>query len=571
MVKKIRFTFLFFMLLSKYFLLMAGIPIKETNFRSPVKHNIVLAGGFGELRGRHFHAGLDIKSRNGGEGDSIFSAEEGFISRIKIQRGGYGKVIYVDHPNGYTTVYAHLKTFSNEINSYVESVQNSTMDYEIDVRPDAYFFPLSRGQHFAFLGNTGRSSGPHLHFEIRESISDNPMNPLLFGIKPFDDIAPNFTSIRIAGLDLEFKKLNQNRQNAKKEKNGGYAPITLEIDADIVGISVAGFDQNNGSSNRNGIYKLEMFVDEQLYYGYNINSFAFKETHLIEAHTDYEVKQKENRTEILCYKLPGNKLSIIDYEYNNGLIQLDESNYKNIKIVIKDFEGNSSSQYVNIKRKVAQPLSPTPTKGQTIYQGVKQSITTQGLSVTFFEESLAKNINFNLSTSYNLKGLPEYNIGSNAHPILKNIKLVSYIPDVLKPYSDKLGLMLLGNEPDDFGQKVEGDSIITFVDDFGRYGFYVDTIAPSIVPSNFSKKTSMSTFKFRLSENVQARYQAKPLTYHVWLDGQWIACEYRESNETLTVPLKDLYNGDHHIKITAKDQFNNQRDWEGNFVFQKLN
>ncbi len=555
-----------FIILIATFDLYCATPIPQTNFVSPVKYKIVLAGSFGELRRRHFHAGLDIKSNRGGEGDSIFSAEEGFVSRIKIQRGGYGRAIYIQHPNGYTTVYAHLKGFTEEIKNYVESIQQSNQSYEIDICPTANLLSLQRRQHFAYLGNSGRSSGPHLHFEIRETLSDNPMNPLLFGIKPFDDIAPTITGVRVTGLDNDFQKTIQKRLATKKEKSGAYAPLTFEVDGDIAGISFSGYDQNNGSSNHNGIYKMEMYVDDALHYGYNINSFAFRETNLIECHTDYEILQKENRTEVLCYRLPANKLSIIDYENNNGLIPVDEFNFKNIKIVLSDFEGNTTTQFIQVKKKTGSIISNTAINENTVYHGVKHTIKKQSISITFYEESLPKNSTINVyENAYNQAS--EYSIGSPSIPILKNIRLAAYIPEHLRIYNDKLGLMLLGREPDSFGQMIEGDSIITYVDDFGRYGFFVDTIAPKITPSSFSKSTSANTFKFKLSDNVQTRYQATPFTYNVWIDGVWKPCEYKDGSEVLTVPLEGLYAGDHSIRITTRDQFGNEGEWASEFVF----
>jgi murein DD-endopeptidase MepM/ murein hydrolase activator NlpD len=545
-------------------------PIKETHFRSPVKYTLVLAGSFGELRSRHFHAGLDIKPHHGGEGDSIFSAEDGFISKIKILRGGYGKVMYVTHPNGYTTVYAHLKSFNAAIDNYISAVQKSIESYEIDVDLDSTLFNVSRGQHIAFLGNTGRSSGPHLHFEIRETISDNPMNPLLFGIKPFDDIAPTFTGISIAGLDDDYQKKGQQHKKTKKTKGGSYAPLVLEVDGDYAGISVSGFDQNNGSSNRNGIYKMEMYVDDVLYYGFNINTFTFAESPMIEAHTDYELRQTSNRTEVLCYKLPGNTLSIIDYQYNNGLIPIDEGSYKNVKIVLKDFEGNQAIQLIEVRKKRAVVTKTKEASGNTIYQGQKQVVKQSGLAVTFYAQSLTKNIDFNIELRAEGDAIKEYKIGSTLSPILTTIRLAAHIPDALVPWTSKLGFMLLGDSPDSFGQSIEGDSLVTYVDDFGRYGFFVDTIAPVLLPQNFSTSTAATAFKFKITDNVQTRYKARPFSYNVWLDGVWLACEYKEGSKVLTVPLKDLYTGDHHLRITASDQFDNTSEWQSVFVYQKL-
>ncbi len=545
-------------------------PIKMTRFTSPVKYPLVLAGSFGELRYRHFHAGLDIKPNNGGEGDSIFSAEDGFVSKIKILRGGYGKVLYVQHPNGYTTVYAHVKSFNKVIDGYVAALQRSIESYEIDATIDSNVFRISRGQHIAFLGNTGRSSGPHLHFEIRETLSDNPMNPLLFGIKPFDNIAPTITGVSIAGLDVDYRKIDQQHKKTKKARDGSYAPLILEVDGDVGGISISGYDQNKGGINKNGIYKMEMYIDDVLYYGFNINTFTFAESPLIEAHTDYELKQTKNRNEVLCYKLPGNSLSIIDYQFNNGLIPIDEANSKNVKIILKDFDGNQTTQLLQVRKKTTNATKVRKVKGQIICQGQKQVVKKGELAVTFYEQSLAKNIDFQIETNVEDNVTKNYRIGSKLYPILTNVRLAVDISDKLAPYKAKLGFMLLGANPDSFGQTIEGDSLITFVDDFGRYGFFVDTVAPVIIPQNFSENKVATSFKFKITDNIQTRYKAKPFAYSVWLDGVWLACEYKEGNKILTVPLKDLYNGDHYLEIVAIDQFNNTRRWQSSFLYQKI-
>ncbi len=568
MIKKTAIFFAIFLLVQVAW--SSRDPIKETNFRSPVKHAIVLAGSFGELRHRHFHAGLDIKPRNGGEGDSIFSAEAGFVSKIKILRGGYGKVVYIQHPNGYSTVYAHVRSFNEAIDNYVDALQNSMQSYEIDAILDSSTFKVARGQHIAFLGNTGRSSGPHLHFEIRETLSDNPMNPLLFGIKPFDNIAPTINGVSVTALDTDFQKTNQQYKKTKKAKGGNYTPLVLEVEGDHVGIAIAGFDQNNGSHNKNGIYKMEMYVDDVLHYGFNINTFSFAESPMIEAHTDYEVRQSNNRTEVLCYKLPGNALSIIDFQYNNGLVPIDEFNYKNVKIILKDFEGNQTSQLLQIRKKSTSNLKAKEPKGQIVYQGLQQVVKQGEVSATFFAQSLAKNIDFSIDVYGEKKLKKEYKIGNTHHPILTNIRLAALIPDTLVQYTAKLGFMLLGTNPDSFGQTIEGDSLITYVDDFGRYGFFVDTVAPQIIPHNFSSNTASSSFKFKITDNVQTRYKAKPFVYSVWIDGLWLACEYKEGSKMLTVTLKDLYTGDHSIKIMATDQFDNVREWQSVFVYQRM-
>ena len=538
-----------------------AVSIQDTKFVVPVKHKIVLAGSFGELRGRHFHAGLDIKSKNGGEGDSVFSAESGHISRIKIQRGGYGKVLYIDHENGYTTVYAHLKSFNAEIDEYILSMQKALLSYELEVVPENEKFKVIKGEHIAFLGNSGRSSGPHLHFEIRETTTDKPMNPLLFGIQPMDQVAPVINSIRIAGLRPDFNKIYEKKFNAKKDRNDVYEVIVAEIPAWRAGISFTSFDKMSDSHNKNGFFKMEMYVDDTLFYHIDMSSFSLDETRQIDAHTDYEVKQRDNKTEVLCYRMPGNNLSIIKSDYNHGLIPLFKDRYRNVRIILEDYAGNKCHQYLQLRR---QDTDDYPSYGlvDNIPQGIESFYKSEGIGVTFYKESLSKNLNFFIKKTEN-----DYQIGTSTSAILSNIRLAVAIPESFKNRQDKLSFVKKnGSGKTNFGSKVEGDSLITFIDDFGTYGFYYDSLPPQIKPHAFTTTTKIATFKFKIEEEVYSRSNARPFSYGVWIDDQWLPCEFKESAHILYVGIDHLLKGEHFIKITTRDEFANESNWSSVFV-----
>src|SRR5690606_31615872 len=154
-------------------------PYPKDYFQSPLDVPIVLSGSFGELRSNHFHSGLDIKTQQR-EGLDVFTTASGYVSRIKIQHYGYGKAVYITHPNGYTTVYAHLQGVGPKIQEYVKKEAYERQSYEIELFPKPGELPVSRGELIAFSGNTGGSGGPHLHYEIRNAKAE-PINPLLFG------------------------------------------------------------------------------------------------------------------------------------------------------------------------------------------------------------------------------------------------------------------------------------------------------------------------------------------------------------------------------------------------------
>jgi hypothetical protein len=518
-----------------------------------------ISGNFGELRGGHFHAGLDIK---GSEGEHIYAAEDGYVSRIKIQRGGYGRAIYVDHPNGYTTVYAHLSKFGPGLAEYILAQQQAVQSYELDIRPDPSALPLQKGQVLGYLGNSGHSFGAHLHFEIRESLSDNPMNPMLFNIKPFDDQAPIINSIRITGLDENFNRYGTNKFSTKKNKDGQYQVMNIETKEPIIGMSIAGFDQNNFGSNRNGIYRMKMYVNGTPYYSFNMNAFSFDETHLIEVHTEYEERSSK---EIACYKLPGNKLTIIDEEVNRGLIYLTDSINTEVMFVLTDFHGNSSTQIVNIL-KTASPERIVEETTTLLKQGQRHYLTKEDLVVEIGENSFPKDIPVPIYISINQRGHKEYGIGYGKNPILSPISITATLPENLLHLTDKVGLMLLGGSPTFYGQEVSGINYTIKSMDFGRYGFYVDTVPPRIVPQNFPNKGKLKStiLKFKLTDNITPK-GVKPFGYSVFLDGVWLPCEMKETTDLLYIPIKDQYEGSHHLMIKAIDQFNNESSWEGSF------
>jgi hypothetical protein len=534
----------------------AAVSPKETNFMTPIKQTLRISGNFGELRGGHFHAGLDIK---GSEGENIYAAEEGYVSRIKIQRGGYGRAVYIDHPNGYTTVYAHLKSYHGYLGEYVLSQQQSAQSYEIDIRPTPGTISLQKGDLLGFLGNSGHSFGAHLHFEVRESVSDNPMNPMLFNIRPFDDQAPTINSVRITGLDETFQKYGTNKFSTKKDKTGEYQPLNIQTQEAIVGLSIAGFDRNNFGSNQNGIYKMKMYVNGAPYYSFNMNAFSFEESHLIEAHTEYEERSSGGAKEVACYRLPGNQLTIIDEQINNGLIYLQDSTTTEVRFVLTDFHGNTATQVVNIFKSTSIPRSFN--QADNIYKhGQRHEINKDGLNVTIGENSLHKDIPIPVY----LSGDNTFYVGSGKYPVLSPIMISATVPERFLPFMDKVGLMLLGSSPNYFGQKFDGGLATTQTTEFGRYGFYVDTIPPKITPQNLPSKGKItaSVLRFKLTDNVTPRGAAKAFQYHVYLDGNWIPCELKETTDILNVPIDNLGQGEHLLLITATDQFGNESRWE---------
>ena len=319
---------------------------EDPSFHPPLDIPMYLSGNFGEIRTDHFHSGIDIKTQ-GTTGHPVFSAEEGYVSRIKVQSNGYGKSIYISHPNGYTTVYGHLDRYREDIAAYVKRMQYSRRSHTLDIYPDRETFKVGKGELIAYSGNTGSSSGPHLHFEVRSTANQHPTNVLSYNLNIRDRTPPRFHSIFIYPMDQKtYINGKPDRFSSRLVSNGGIysIPYGTRLEAiGTVGISVEVFDYLDGSSNRCGIYTLEMFLDDKPFYSHIMDEFSFSETRYINAHIDYEERIRSGTKAHRLHRLPNDRLRIYDRNLENKVLVLEEERDYNIRIVAKDVAGNSST------------------------------------------------------------------------------------------------------------------------------------------------------------------------------------------------------------------------------------
>ena len=185
------------------------------DYINPLDFRLLLSGTFGELRGNHFHAGIDFKTK-GVEGQNIYAIADGYISRIKVSSYGYGKALYINHPDGKTSVYAHLQKFSEKIDTIVKKEHYKREQFEINIFPKANSIQVKQGEIIALSGNSGSSQGAHLHFEIRDTKTEHPLDPLDYGFKVIDNISPILKEIKI--FDIDNHDLSSTYKISKKNK-----------------------------------------------------------------------------------------------------------------------------------------------------------------------------------------------------------------------------------------------------------------------------------------------------------------------------------------------------------------
>ncbi len=524
-------------------------------FDSPIKHDIILAGSFGELRATHFHAGLDIKpSKFNKSGDSLFVAAPGYISRIKIQTGGYGRVLYVDHPNGYTSVYAHMFEFQDSIEEYIQHLQLASQSYEIDIYPQKEKLILTRGAFIGFLGNSGRSYGAHLHFEIRNTKSETPINPLLFGIGPKDNIAPDVASVSIHGLSPDHQQTHFSNYPTQKVGKGKYTigKGAVTIPAWRIGVLLQGWDRMDGASNKNGIYKIKMSVDDTLRYGVTVDSVNWDETAYIKTHIDYADKKEHKRTAVRCYPMPGNLLNIYDETSKNGIISIFSSKPRKVEIEASDFSGNTSKVQFDVSRS-NKMVENSSSFEKLIKYDQAYNFKLGSCHMTLETNALDRDLYFNYSESRN-EDYTVYSIHKDRSPLYKPINITIPIISTDSVLLTKLCAVLIDEDGDLTykGGVIIGDSLNFNTKVFGDYSLYIDTIPPNIIPRQTSLDKDLS---FTVKDNIS------DVSIDTYIDGQWIISPFKILDHTLVVPKKAFISGQRELTIIATDEKGNKSSY----------
>ncbi|MEG1199654.1 MAG: M23 family metallopeptidase, partial [Algoriella sp.] len=307
-------------------------------FQNPLEIANYLAGNFGELRANHFHAGLDIKTQQR-EGLKVKAIGHGYISRINISPTGYGNALYIDHPNGYTSVYAHLREFTPELQEYVRKQQYANETFKIELHPKPNELPIKIGDLIALSGNSGGSGGPHLHFEIRDTKSEEPINPFYFGFDLPDSKKPSILGLYAYPI---LGDVNQ-KTNRVVVANGGIISASGKI-----GFGVKAYDKQNGSENNNGIHQINISVNDEPIYTFTANRFSFDEARAINATCDYADMQKNNSWVYQGFVKDGNPLRLFSNLKNNGILDVVDGETYKIKIEVKDYAGNASTSQFTV-------------------------------------------------------------------------------------------------------------------------------------------------------------------------------------------------------------------------------
>ncbi|MBQ9201172.1 MAG: M23 family metallopeptidase [Bacteroidales bacterium] len=314
--------------------------IRPSDFQPPLDIPLLLSANFGELRKNHFHTGLDIKTQ-GVTGKTVRAVADGWVSRLAVSRYGYGKAVYIDHPNGYTSVYGHLESFAPRLDSVVREAQYNGRSYVQNLFFEPGELPVSRGQALALSGNTGSSGGPHLHFEIRETESEEPMDPLLwFSDRIVDDVKPRVQALAVyapAGEGV----LSNGQDKQIVAVNTGQTPLLPAVWGRI-GLGLKAYDYMSGTINVYGVCRLQLFVDEKEVFSQELNRFSFDESRYVNALTDYAEWALHNSWIMKSFRLPFNELDVYPSVLDDGYVTVEEERPYPCRYVLSDRHGNTT-------------------------------------------------------------------------------------------------------------------------------------------------------------------------------------------------------------------------------------
>lgn len=575
MLAQLRFSILF----SIISVLSFAQSYPQGYFKAPMDIPLILSGTYGELRGNHFHAGLDIKT-NGVVGQAIRAAAEGEVVRIAVSPYGYGNALYVRHPNGYTTVYAHLQGFTQHIADWVETQQYNQESFSVNLFPPSGKFRVAQGDIIALSGNSGGSGGPHLHFEIRDSRTEEPLNPLLFGFDIPDHRAPEIKGVyaypltaeshlnqRDTRTSLSFQTISNNEFKLKWPQRG----------EGEIGFAIEVIDRLDGAWNSNGPYRIVQYVNDAPVSEFVMERFAFSEKRYINAHMDYDLYTCCNDKVNRMWVLPGNNLRAYRQMKNSGIITVEAGKSYDLKWEVYDVAGNVTTLTGTINGEARNtPLAPTPPGvlfacDQPNFGSVGDMTYRIPANIFYQDLYVVEETHESKSFCYG----PIYQLGVQGMAVHNHFDVQLPLEAVPEKYHAQTVVVSLDDNnthPDSWDGTLTngklGTSINARVRTMGRFTLMVDSVAPNLRVrrgiTNGSTLRAGSEISLTITDDLSgiADYECR-------IDGNWHLMSYDAKNNALKVELRnDITPGNHEMIFKAVDDRGNTSTLTYSFIFQ---
>jgi len=529
----------------------------KNDFRNPLGITNYLAGNFGELRSNHFHSGIDIKT-NQKEGYNVYAVADGYISRINVSPRGYGNAIYIDHANGYTSVYGHLQKFNDVIEKYTRDYQYKNETFSVEIYPKKDELKVTSGDIIALSGNSGGSGGPHLHFEIRDTKTEEPINPFLFGFDIPDTSAPLINGLYVYPIN--------GNVNGKTTRQAVSSGTTVSASGKI-GLGIKTYDKQNGADNLNGIYQINVFVNDEPHFTYTNERLNFNTVRAINCLIDYEDRMKNNSWVYQLFLSAGNPLEMFSNVKNSGILDLEEGKEYAIRIEVLDYAGNKKEAKYKLIGKT--PPTETPSNAdEVIFRWNKENYFKQdGVEISMPKGTIYEDLKFKFRKTENGKfEIHDYNVPVHAYYTLA-IEPQGIPTAQLDKVVFKLEYKYQGKWKTDYiPATYKNGKAIAEVRDFGFFSIVTDDTKPVINPVNIKENStftaSKSVVRFTISDS-----ESGIKDFAAYVDGKWILTNYDQKTRSLTIDLQKegITAGKHQLELKVWDEKNNTATYTANF------
>lgn len=530
--------------------------LPQQYFAPPLHGNLTLSGSFAELRSNHFHSGLDFRT-GGMEGLPVLASADGYVSRLRISPYGFGKAIYLAHPNGYSTVYGHVKNFNGRIQDFVIRKQYETRSFDQELYLQPTELKVKKGDTIAWSGNTGGSGGPHLHFEIRKSSNDQIINPLFFGIKVKDNIEPFIKSILLVNVEDKSsevlgyypERLMRQAPALKKSKE------VISLPPGKYGLALSGVDYFSDFASRLGINYARLYVNGRLIFSQDIEHFLFEDTRYINTHLDYAYLREKGVRYARLFESTFNQLKF-NRTVENGTFHVLAGDSVSVKAVVMDYVGLKDSIEFRVFGKVTAQLGPTKLPEYKQFWKIKGNVENKFEAEGFKASAASGTILANAHIGYEVKKAPAGALSSlhclyGAKIPLFRAMTVSLRPE--KEIRNPSQYVIVYKDPITGWIQCENGKyangwVTASTKQIGYYYLLADSIKPAVVPHALGRN-----LRFRMSDNLSGIAE-----WTCTVNGQWVLLEYDYKNGNVwgSIP-KSIPAGKHVMELIVKDNAGN--------------
>lgn len=537
-------------------------------YGEPLKLPPALSANFGELRNNHFHSGIDYKTQQV-INKPIYSIADGYVSRISVSPGGYGLALYIDHPTEkQTSVYGHLNSFSKQIAEYVAAKQYEMESFRVDLELEPNEIPVNKGDQIALSGNTGSSGGPHLHFEIRDTKSQSPLDPLQYLAKNIKDTQkPDLRGIAFYPINEQGvvnASTSPTRLNISKSKAGNPLPLQKTINAwGKIGVGVKAYDKMDGQANIYGVKHVRLFVDSLQVFSSSINEYLFSETRILNSFIDFEDWRNNNSLFMKSFIEPGNKLRFYQ-TVNRGYIEINEVRPYQMKYELEDYFGNVTT-YMFTVNGVLQEIPRKPKCENYMAWQYHNRYVAYDFTMNIPEENLYSDFCFVHSQQPDVsnKYFSDIHSANNTPiPLHNSGKMWIKIKSDTLQQRDKYGIVKINQNRENWmGGTYKHGGLELNINELGdRYAISIDTIAPRIEP------LSAQTWKKNGKISIKVTDDKSGLSYfRGTIDGQFVLFTHDSKSNIYTyifdrkrlieLPVKSF-------QFIVRDVVNNERVYE---------